>query len=724
MALYQPSSIIPDMRNPSAGYTVDARYNLVVSWYPGGSSAMTAFSIAVFLNDADNTQIYDTGVRTDNCPFFGTDYAGNRQRFSYTIPRSALPYGLYPGEDVYPGETVYPEDGYTNGYEYKLIITMFWAGGTVVQQSASVFRTRENPVITVDTIGSPGPLSPNTVSTMDYTFTATYSQAQNETPECFRWQIYQNAVSGEPIADSGLIYGTEQLQFTYEGFLPGRYFLVLTVQPWAGENSEYMTSYPFVVSYATQPIAGELDAAKTCAGSAVRVDWSRALYIPGVASGSYSITNGILSLPADSTVTWNTVNKEPMVFDAPWCVVWGGRLGTANATLFNIVTSSGPVVLYYIRSLGRLLLYVNGTAVVTMSGAINSPYVWAVLSQDALYLRVQYMGGGLYPAENLYPAEVLYPLDDDQIIVNRQTFVFSDLGIPFAQGTISSVQTGGLAAVDYLEVLRGDPTAELLAATYTNGTYQPAKSSDDYMLAGFGDGTLDASTADFGGQDVTGFSVFRSGSDGAMTPVAKNVPIGTTAILDYGAASNQGPYYYYLSAKGETAYVSSPLQSNGVSPCFTNWALLSCQDDGSGGYQVMEEYAFGKNLSTGEVSNNNTPTISENFTRYPTVQPSAMNYKSGTLTSLIGHIDYSNGGADYSDSIALMNKLFGLSTAGTTLFLKSRKGEIIRIALSGPVRMQTFDNSPTQAQTVSLSWVEIGSAENVPLWAEDGDIVQ
>ena len=50
-----------------------------------------------------------------------------------------------------------------------------------------------------------------------------------------------------------------------------------------------------------------------------------------------------------------------------------------------------------------------------------------------------------------------------------------------------------------------------------------------------------------------------------------------------------------------------------------------------------------------------------------------------------------------------------------TLFLKNRKGELMKIRISGPVTMETMDDAVCQAQTVSIPWAEVGSAENVQI---------
>ena len=88
--LFQPTNISPSLWGELGNGTVDATQDLTVSWQVNGNSPMTAFVITIYTNNAASTQKYTTGNRTENCPFYGTDYQGNTQLFSYTIPAATL----------------------------------------------------------------------------------------------------------------------------------------------------------------------------------------------------------------------------------------------------------------------------------------------------------------------------------------------------------------------------------------------------------------------------------------------------------------------------------------------------------------------------------------------------------------------------------------------------------------------------------------------------------
>ena len=98
------------------------------------------------------------------------------------------------------------------------------------------------------------------------------------------------------------------------------------------------------------------------------------------------------------------------------------------------------------------------------------------------------------------------------------------------------------------------------------------------------------------------------------------------------------------------------------------------------------------------------------------MQLSQQNYKSGTLESLIGTIEYTDGQNQYSDTVDLKEAIYALSTTSNYLFLKSRKGDLWMVRPSGDITMTTMDNTKEQAQTVRFPWVEVGDASGVSIY--------
>lgn len=202
-----------------------------------------------------------------------------------------------------------------------------------------------------------------------------------------------------------------------------------------------------------------------------------------------------------------------------------------------------------------------------------------------------------------------------------------------------------------------------------------------------------------------------------LTKVADYVHAGRTSgnIIDYGVASGQGPYTYYLFARipgdptaspqTETTYTTA-IVSNEVNPTFYYWALIpgTLQSDGTYLTNTTRIFLFQNNLDSGSISNNNSPNVLQNFTAFPTVQPSPSNYKSGTLVALVGE---AYRGEYVNDTLSLRERILGLSTTQDTLFLKSPKGDIMTIAINGPITFSISDTTKGQPQNISVPWIEI-----------------
>lgn len=692
MAIYQPKFVLPDVRSGIGLGTIDATQDMVVSWIINGSSALDSFEIVICDNDTASTQLYTTGQITSGCPAYGTASNGATVPFSYTIPAANLSTA-----------------NITNGNEYKLIITQWWSvNDSVTQSSASVFITRATPTLTISTIGVGG-----VISTRYYTFTGNYSQAQGDVLNFFRWQIAYADDTANPIFDTGNISGTMNLSCYFDGFFADtNYAIQLTVQT---ENGiEASTGWePFSCAYTAASVSGDVTA--NCVGGtdAVLVEWTGIGYIPATAVGPYSISDDyILSLPADSTITWNEVSLAPMSFSEPWCVLWKGKLTAADATIFTIGQSDNDVVLGF--SSKTIALRKGTTGLTTQSGIINSPTVTALLTPTNLYLRVEYLSGGLYPKTSLYPSDTLYPIDDATPTVDIYT-----KSVSYTQRPITSVTIGGLQECEYIEVTNGVVSQEVIDAAITNGTYTEGLNTNDYMLANWTQG-LNAGTVNVGGETLAGFSLYRRQGDKTVLSKIADTDVGTLKIYDYGATTGQGPYTYYLFPIGTSTYITEALTTQAVMPCWWNWTLMECAETGEENiYNVLAAYRFRLNIETGPSTNSNTPSVLANFTRYPTVQLAPQNYKAGTLTGLIGAVDWSTGQPRYKDTIQLQDAIYALSTTHNSLFIKNRKGELLRIRISGPISMQTGDATRPQALTMTLPWVEIGRADNVSLYSTE-----
>lgn len=248
--LFQPSNISPDEINGSG--CVDISQGLAVSWQVSGDSAMRAWQIDIYKNDAASTLLYSTGKTTLAEPFWGVDYKGETQYFSTEIDAAALSGA-----------------GLLNGNEYKMLITQWWSDSDSIQQmTASLFLTRSTPTVVIGDIPSP-------LSTKAHSFTATYTQAQGDGLNWLRWRIAEAGSKDSPFLDTGKISGTGQLRVDYDGFFTETEYAVICDVETANGIQASSGWVPFTVNYEVGAPEGSVTVCQLQNDSCVFIQWDK-----------------------------------------------------------------------------------------------------------------------------------------------------------------------------------------------------------------------------------------------------------------------------------------------------------------------------------------------------------------------------------------------------------------------------------------------------------------
>ena len=212
------------------------------------------------------------------------------------------------------------------------------------------------------------------------------------------------------------------------------------------------------------------------------------------------------------------------------------------------------------------------------------------------------------------------------------------------------------------------------------------------------------------------WNVFRErGDDGVLVKVA-DTEVSVRRIIDYGAPSGQGPYRYFVAGLNSGgSMVGDRYGSAQIRPIFYRWTLLVCDGNDDGSFTVEKQYHFKYNMDSGNVGNNNAPNVLQNFTANPTVQPAPQNYLSGTLKALIGSV----AAGEYTDSLEDRKALMALSVSEKPMFLKSSKGDVLRIRPNGAVTAAITEKTASLAQSVSFPWIALEDAEEEGIFAVD-----
>lgn len=604
-------------------------------------------------------------------------------------------------------------------------ITQWWGNGEndfIVQLSPSHYIVRQ-PLVAYWTRDGGSPTTSRNAS-----FTGSFTGAETDGLMWIRWVLesitYESGriTSRQTVKDTGRLYGSVNPVFSYDGFLPGDYWLTLSGETSAGVVSELGEDIIHVV-YDLSDVGVPVTASRDCNGeSAVSVSWPRLQSIPLVTQEGTVRDDGFtIDMAPGSSLYWNTVNGSPMSFGTPWSIVWSGDVTDDTEKLFTIQSGSNScdAWLGYSPS-GRLCVTLVYNAVIitriTIDDWIPGPVTCCITPTTIYWKYTVASGGPLFPREDLYPSDTLYPGWSGS--KTQKTRIEDIDSQTYRQTRITSVKLYGPASVNYFKII-DHAMSEQEVYQYLNGEITPSYGSTAYFFIGAKGITQNYNAGNFPDdlQGATLVSIYRKTGDSGVLEYVGQTSVGAgNTIMDYAARSQQGPYTYYMYVLSSDKYINVPSISNSVDPCFWNWAVLSCTENADGSFAVQASYHFGKNLQSGTVSNNNQPGTFKNFTPYPTVMIAPQNYQSGTLQSLIGVTK----GGTYSDTIDLRDAIYNLSVTTNVLFLKNRKGDLLRIRPSDAITMETMDNTREQAQTVGFPWVEVGDASGVAIYGTGG----
>lgn len=696
--LFQPTNITPDTRGAFGNGIVFRRTgvtSLTVSWQINGNTPMTAYKID--FTSISGSSLYSTGKVTLGTPAYGTSANGEPVLFSCEI--DSLPSSV------------------TSISEGLMRITQWWGNGTndyIVQQSPSHYIVRDKLSASISPTGPSNPLTGR-----NGTFTGTIYGASEDGIMWIRWAL-RNGDTGELLKDTGKLYGSVDPTFTYDAFLPGMYTITLYAETSAGVTME-STSFIYV-SYDVSETGLPIVASRDCNGeSAVSIRWPRLQSIPlSATDGSVTDNGRVINLATDNTyLEWDAVNGNPMRLNAPWSAIWSGSVTALGDNIFEIQTQNARYSAYVtsIDGSGALIMLIDirtesgppvPPKILTLDAEWNEGQVMCILTPTAVYWKfISNNVALLYPQEYLYPSETLYP---GRLEGTTTMILLHDIPSDVTQTSITSVSLYGRSSVDYFQIL-DHAMQEAEINCYLDGNATANYGIDSLFYIGPRGREQDYNAGNYPEslQNGTTIQIYReSGNSSALEYAGKTVVGGGNQILDYAARSQQGPYKYYMYVLSSEKYINVPSISNEVNPCFWDWVVLSCTEKSDGSFAVQSSYRFGKNLTSGSITNNNQPGVFKNFTPYPTVMIAPQNYQSGTLQSLIGVIN--NG--EYSDTINLRDAIYELSTTKNTLFLKNRKGDLLKIRPTDSITMETMDNTRAQAQTVSFPWAEVGDASD------------
>lgn len=673
MALYQPTNVTPDLiSGPENGLVLlEPLGSGEVSWTINGNSPLVAYRIEFFKNNAASTPGADTGKVTLAQPFYGKDAYGNERRITVT-----LPYNPY-----------FEIAALSPNFEGKFRITQWWGATdaqSVVQRSLSVFRTFPSADAYIS--------SPAAQADGSYAFTAIpllppIENFGESSVLWVRWEI-ENAESGETVEDTGKVWGASDYSYQTGMLLPGTYFAKLSFEMSYGQTV-VKYSDTFTVGSEVLDSPNALTAVCDQSAGAILLTARMSKGYPGEYSG---VGIGEDFIQVNDTDGYASVDF-PAVSTEPWGMMWEGSFygGVSDLAdcLIRVTLQNGEIVKFYFEQRGAYIMpilsptggeelidiqqFAPGAKVrVALIKGGENEYTWGFAAFED--------GGETYDCTPWYPADLeTSPPVKLELFYDSRTYDFTVL---FGQDGIDEI-------FDAME-----------AGTYITTIPSPALSLNPSSFT--------MQEIYFGGANSA--TIWRGKvGDSALTKIAEISDDESASWLDYGPGTG-GKYYYIMAGAGSNGDAITT-RTEEIAPCFWDWLLIEADAHGSaavGDYPVLNVFKFGMNFSSGSDGNGAAPNVVSTFTPYPLVMRDTQNRHSGTLAGLIGQMTEPG---KYEVTNESRDALRALSRTDHPLFVRTRRGDFFRVAISGEIVTTVQDNALKQPISVSVPWVEIGPVD-------------
>ena len=400
--------------------------------------------------------------------------------------------------------------------------------------------------------------------------------------------------------------------------------------------------------------------------------------------GPYFNEQGWLELPQENTAVWNFPSG---LTDAPWSFVWHGSMEEIQRefSAFTILQTDGT----------EIALYFDGTSLYLNPGGQD----FEMQPNDGdTYLFVLTMGGTA-ATKNQFTA-TLWEYTNGTA---QRHYSLSLTG--YTQAPIASVTLGGGTETKTAWVVYGEENFQVLQTAQDGDT--DAQYDNPHVVLPQGGS---ASVWYFGSMNAG--TIYRSENGGPYQFFSELAysETGEYVYYDFGAVNGNSYVYQIVNQYGQNTQAVAN-QTEAVTPCFWEWDLIEAAEDQSlsnGNYMALNVFRFAMNVVSGTDGNGAAPGVYATFTQYPIVMPDTQNRHSGTLMGLIGWL---KGPGEYEDTNDVREALRKLSGTRNVLFLRSRRGDLWKVAVSGEISTAVNDNSMKQEITASIPWVEIGPVD-------------
>ena len=219
------------------------------------------------------------------------------------------------------------------------------------------------------------------------------------------------------------------------------------------------------------------------------------------------------------------------------------------------------------------------------------------------------------------------------------------------------------------------------------------------------------------GESIVGYDVRRRRGSESHTEyvctLKDNKEKQSNFIIDY-ATVNKSSYTYYLYPNLKSQHSLSPFMTKEVETEWSYWSLLVVDEtEDENVFYLNKMFKFELNFQEGDMNNNAVVNVTQNFTKYPTVQYGMSNYWSGSLSALCGFISCND--TEYIQTPNMINELKSLTSDSRRKFLKNTDGDIWEVKITSAINVRTEHTVSVDLKTVDIQWCEVGDAKNISI---------
>lgn len=231
------------------------------------------------------------------------------------------------------------------------------------------------------------------------------------------------------------------------------------------------------------------------------------------------------------------------------------------------------------------------------------------------------------------------------------------------------------------------------------------------------DKSLSLSTLVIDGVNFTQLSVYREDYDSGLSSFIGYLSPQKNIIYDYGVANNHTySYIGYITSTDNSVTSSLILESAPITTNWSYWTLFSAEDfNNPGVFEVIEQYRFGIDVNSHEMSNNMSTNKLETYTPFPKIQVAQSNHWSGSLTAVLANIDCTTG--TIGDEQDMLDRLRWFCTDGKRKWLKDLKGHIWEVVITESLQASysTDRVGKSSPYKVTIPWCQVAEDSSVCL---------